>query len=566
MEILKIDAEMFKNMFLAGAKRLDSRKEYINELNVFPVPDGDTGTNMTMTIMSAAKELAAVKDPTLASMAKAVSQGALRGARGNSGVILSQLFRGFARVITEHEYIDSSVAAEAFKKASETAYKAVMKPKEGTILTVARGMSEKAQDVLEQTDDMAVAFEQIIEYGNYMLSLTPEMLPVLKQAGVVDSGGKGLMTVLEGAFDCLMGRESAYDMTDFEPSYQGAASVDFKLGLDEIDTADIKFAYCTEFIIMLEKEFKEEDEDEIKEYLSSIGDSLVCVADDEIVKIHVHTNDPGLAIQKALTYGSLTKMKIDNMREEHNERLFKDAEKMAMEQAKEDEKKKASHKGPMKDRGFVAVSVGEGLNDILKGLGVDVIVEGGQTMNPSTADILDAAGRVNAKTVYVLPNNKNIILASTQAAEMSTDKKIIVIPSTNIPQGLTALINYNDSLSDEENAENMTNEMTYVSSAQVTFAVRDTEIGGKQVHKDDYMGLGDEGLVAVGKDLSETTIKTIEEIAGDDSEIITIYYGCDVEQEAAESLGEKVREIFPECEVEVYSGGQPIYYYLLSVE
>jgi len=564
VEINRIDAAMLKKMFMAGAKRLDANKDYINELNVFPVPDGDTGTNMTMTIMSAASEVAAIEEPDMESLSRAFSQGALRGARGNSGVILSQLLRGFARTVKECEYIDGPIAAEAFKRASETAYKAVMKPKEGTILTVARGMSEKAQDIFESCDDLSEAMRQVIEYGNYMLSLTPEMLPVLKQAGVVDSGGQGLMTIMEGAYDCLTGKEDG--TVDVAPAAVKVPAGGAKLGLDEIETADIKYGYCTEFIIMLEKEFTEKDEDEVKEYLSSIGDSLVCVSDDEIVKIHVHTNDPGLAIQKGLTYGSLTKMKIDNMREGHNERLFRVAQKLAAQQAMEAAEKEKAKQGPPKEVGFVVVSIGDGMKEIFKGLGADAIVEGGQTMNPSTADILEAAQKVNAKSVFILPNNKNIILAANQAAEMCKDKKILVVPSTTVPQGISAMINFNAELSGEENREAMTAEMEAVRSAQVTFAVRDTTIDDKEVHQGDIMGLSDKGLAAVGSDIGQTVIDTLATMADEDDQIISLYYGSDVKEEDALDLADRIQELYPDCEVEAYSGGQPIYYYIFSVE
>ena len=561
MSVHTIDANMLKSMFLAGARRLDSRKEWINELNVFPVPDGDTGTNMTMTITSAANAVSALEAPTMASLSKAISQGALRGARGNSGVILSQLFRGFTKVIKEVDEIDHVIAAEAFARATETAYKAVMKPKEGTILTVARGMSEKAADVLEQTDDLEEAFRQIIEYGNYMLSLTPEMLPVLKQAGVVDSGGQGLMVVLEGAYDCMTGKDTGADEASASAGEE-KAEADTKAGLDEIETADIRFGYCTEFIIMLEKPFDEQEEASFKAFLSSIGDSIVCVADTDIVKVHVHTNDPGLAIQKGLSYGQLTSMKIDNMREEHNERLIKDAQKIAQQQARE-EKAPAQ---PAKDVGFVAVSMGEGMKQIFTDLGVDYVVEGGQTMNPSTADILDAVDHVNAKTVFVLPDNKNIILAAQQAAELAEDKRVIVIPSRNVPQGIAALINYIEGNSDDDNAAAMTEEMSNIRSAQITYAVRDTTIDEKDIRQGNIMGLGDNGLLAVGEDIDETTIATVAAMIDEDSEIISIYYGSDISEEDAQALSDRLAEIYPNCEVELNNGGQPIYYYVLSVE
>ena len=562
MGVNTIDANMLKNMFLAGAKRIEAKKEWINELNVFPVPDGDTGTNMTMTIMSAAREVSALTNPDMESLSKAISQGALRGARGNSGVILSQLFRGFTRPIKDEKVIDSVIAAEAFKKASETAYKAVMKQKEGTILTVARGMAEKAADVFDTTDDLAEGLRQIIEYGDYMLSLTPEMLPVLKQAGVVDSGGQGLMTVLKGAYDCLMGIETV-DGFVAEVKPTAPAGNAGKMGLDEIETANIRFGYCTEFIVMLEKPFDEKDEEEFKAFLSSIGDSIVCVADSDIVKVHVHTNDPGLAIQKGLSYGSLTSMKIDNMREEHHERLFKDAQKLASAQA---QTQRAAEAEPEKEIGFVAVSMGDGMKKIFSELGVDEIIEGGQTMNPSTADILDAVERVNAKTVFVLPNNKNIILAAQQARELVEGKKVIVIPSKTVPQGITAVINYINGSSAEENEAAMNEEMQRVKSGQITYAVRDTVIDDKTIKEGDIMGLGDDGLLAVGENIEDTTLETIAALVDEDSEIISLYYGEDVSEEDAENLTEKLEEKYPDCEVELNQGGQPIYYYVVSVE
>ena len=564
MGVNTIDANMLKNMFLAGAKRIEAKKEWINELNVFPVPDGDTGTNMTMTIMSAAREVSALTNPDMESLSKAISQGALRGARGNSGVILSQLFRGFTRPIKDEKVIDSVIAAEAFKKASETAYKAVMKPKEGTILTVARGMAEKAADVFDTTDDLAEGLRQIIEYGDYMLSLTPEMLPVLKQAGVVDSGGQGLMTVLKGAYDCLMGIETV-DGFVAEVKPTAPAGNAGKMGLDEIETANIRFGYCTEFIVMLEKPFDEKDEEEFKTFLSSIGDSIVCVADSDIVKVHVHTNDPGLAIQKGLSYGSLTSMKIDNMREEHHERLFKDAQKLASAQAQA-QTQRAAEAEPEKEIGFVAVSMGDGMKKIFSEFGVDEIIEGGQTMNPSTADILDAVERVNAKTVFVLPNNKNIILAAQQARELVEGKKVIVIPSKTVPQGITAVINYINGSSAEENEAAMNEEMQRVKSGQITYAVRDTVIDDKTIKEGDIMGLGDDGLLAVGENIEDTTLETIAALVDEDSEIISLYYGEDVSEEDAENLTEKLEEKYPDCEVELNQGGQPIYYYVVSVE
>ena len=554
MAITTIDPKLLQKMFLAGAKNLEAKKEWINELNVFPVPDGDTGTNMTLTIMSAAKEVSAIENPEFETLAKAISSGSLRGARGNSGVILSQLFRGFTKEIKEVKEINAEVVAKSFERAVETAYKAVMKPKEGTILTVAKGVAEKAIEVASKTDDLEVIFKEALDHGDYVLSQTPEMLPVLKQAGVVDSGGQGLMQVLKGAFDCFLGKE-----IDF--TIEGARSATVNVVSSE-DEVDIKFGYCTEFIIMLEKDFTDKDEREFKAYLESIGDSIVCVADDDIVKIHVHTNDPGLAIQKGLTFGSLTKMKIDNMREEHQERLIMEAEKQAAAAKEEAAKEEMPHK----DAGFISVSVGEGVNEIFKGLGVDYIIEGGQTMNPSTEDILNAIDKVNADVVYVLPNNKNIILAANQAESLVEDKKVVVIPSKTVPQGITALINFIPDCSVEENVERMTAEMSRVKTGQVTYAVRDTELDGKVIKENDIMGIGDQGIVAVGQDIADTTVEMIMELVDDESELISIYYGADVTEEDAEAIAEKVSEVCSGVEVEVNYGGQPIYYYLVSIE
>lgn len=548
-----IDANMLKKMFLSGAQRLDSKKEWINELNVFPVPDGDTGTNMTMTIMSAAREVQAIETPTMENLAKAISQGALRGARGNSGVILSQLFRGFSKEIKEVEIIDAQILASALERAAETAYKAVMKPKEGTILTVAKGMSTKAMEVFEETDDLAEGIAKVLEYGDYVLSQTPEMLPVLKQAGVVDSGGQGLMEVLKGAYDGFLGKE--VDLAaDFKPA------VKVSVPDSDIDTADIKFGYCTEFIVMLEKPYTQETEHEFKSFLSSIGDSIVCVNDEDIVKVHVHTNDPGLAIQKGLSYGSLTSMKIDNMREEHHEKVIKDAERKAAEQ------KAAEAAAPRKEVGFIAVSIGEGMNEIFKGLGVDYIIEGGQTMNPSTEDIMNAVDKVNADTIYVLPNNKNIILAAEQAKSLVEDKNLIVIPSKTVPQGITAVVNYIDGETAEANAEHMIQEMERVKSGQVTYAVRDTVIDDKTIAEGDIMGIGDTGILSVEKDIESATEALIDALVDEDSELISIYFGEDIAEEDVEAFAARVEEKYPDVDVEVQNGGQPIYYYVLSVE
>ena len=546
-----INAETLQKMFIAGAKNLEAKKEWINELNVFPVPDGDTGTNMTLTIMSAAKEVGAITEPTMETIAKAISTGSLRGARGNSGVILSQLFRGFTREIKKVDQIDVDVLSRACVKAVETAYKAVMKPKEGTILTVAKGMADKSCELVGESDDLVHVIDEIIKHGDYVLSQTPEMLPVLKQAGVVDSGGQGLMTVIKGAFDALLGKEIDYTL---EPVQTAGTKVTEEVPMDDVE---IKFGYCTEFIINLDKEMPKSEEKAFKEFLESIGDSIVLVADDEIVKVHVHTNEPGVAITKALTYGSLSRMKIDNMREEHQERLIKNAEKMA-EQQKADE--------PRKKYGFVAVSVGEGLDEIFKGLNVDHIISGGQTMNPSTENILNAIDKINADNIYVLPNNKNIILAAQQAESLVEDKNIIVIPSKTIPQGISAMIGFIPDNSPEDNKEAMIDSMSYVKTGEVTYAVRDTVIDDKEIKEGNIMGIGDEGILAVGEEIDDTTINMIKEMQDEESEIVSLYYGAEVTEEAANKLADKIAEALPEIEVEVYPGGQPIYYYIASVE
>ena len=552
-----IDAKILSRMFLAGAKNLEAKKEIINELNVFPVPDGDTGTNMTMTILSAAKEVSNIASPNFENLSKAISGGSLRGARGNSGVILSQLFRGFTKEIKSVTVIDAPVLARAFQKATETAYKAVMKPKEGTILTVAKGLSDKMNELACENGDLEEILGQVLEHGRYVLSQTPEMLPVLKEAGVVDSGGQGLIEVLSGIYDCLLGKE--IDLT--------AALGTTTTAKVEADTtqADIKYGYCTEFIINIEKKFDNGDELNFKAYLESIGDSIVVVADDEIVKVHVHTNDPGLAIQKALTYGSLSKMKIDNMREEHKEKLIKEAQKAEAEKkAAEEAAKKPAE--PKKKYGFISVSAGAGLSEIFEGLGVDVVIEGGQTMNPSTEDMLNAIDKVNAENVFILPNNSNIILAANQAQSIVTDKNVYVVPSKTIPQGITALINFDESADAEANFDNMSSEMKNVKTGQVTYAVRDTSMDGKEIKQNDIMGIGDKTILSVGKDIEETTIDMLSQLIDDDSELISVYYGEDVSSEQVDSLTAKLEETYPDLDLEVHSGGQPIYYYIVSVE
>ena len=555
-----INVDVLAKMFLAGAQNIEAKKDYINELNVFPVPDGDTGTNMSMTIMSAAKEVTALNKPAMKDLAKAISSGSLRGARGNSGVILSQLLRGFTKAIKEEKEIDVLALAAACQRARDTAYKAVMKPKEGTILTVASGIATKAAEMAEETDDLEVFIPAVIEHAQDVLNQTPEMLPVLKEAGVVDSGGQGLLEVIKGAYDAFLGKEIDYSV--IEPSTGVTVN---KVNAE--DTADIKFGYCTEFIILTEKEFTEDDEREFKKFLSSIGDSIVCVAVDDVVKIQVHTNDPGLAIQKALTYGQLSKMKIDNMREEHQEKLIRDAEKLAEQQANEEaahEEKKPAE--PKKAMGFIAVSIGAGMNEIFKELGADYIIEGGQTMNPSTEDMLNAIDRVNADTVFILPNNKNIVLAANQAKSLVEEKEIIVIPTKTVPQGITAIINFMPDADAKTNEEAMLEEIKNVKTGQVTYAVRDTHIDDKEIHEGDIMGIGDSGILAVGKDLEETTKELIANLVDEDSELISIYYGEEVSEEDAEKFTEEITELYPDVDVDIQFGGQPIYYYVLAVE
>ena len=564
MAISRLDAQLLKKAFLAGAARLESQKERINELNVFPVPDGDTGTNMTLTAMSAVKAVIMVEHPTIESIAKAMSSGSLRGARGNSGVILSQLLRGVCKEITVHaDNVNVSVLASAFVKASETAYKAVMKPKEGTILTVAKGGADKASELNGTTDDIAKFFGEVLSHMEKVLASTPELLPVLKEAGVVDSGGAGLIEVLKGAYDVILGK--VVPLADGNITTASVSSG--KSGItDDIETADIKFGYCTEFIIMSEKEFTAKDEADFKHYLEGLGDCIVVVADDEIVKVHVHTNDPGLAIQKALTYGQLTSMKIDNMREEHHERVIENATQIAnREKEAEKEAKKAANE-PRKRDGFIAVSAGSGLSEIFKGLGVDFVLEGGQTMNPSTDDILNAIDKVNAENIFILPNNKNIILAANQAKELTEDKNIIVIPSKTVPQGISAVINYVNDGDVEENTEKMTDALQYTKSGEVTYAVRDTAIDGKSISQGNIMGIGDEGIISVCDSVDRAVLEMLDHLVDGDSSIISLYYGNDVSESAANALSEKVADIYKGLDVEVHFGGQPVYYYLLSVE
>ena len=552
VSIKTIDAKILSRMFLAGARNLEAKKEWINELNVFPVPDGDTGTNMTMTIMSAASEVSALENPDMETLAKAISSGSLRGARGNSGVILSQLLRGFTRSVRKSEVLDASAIAAAMERAVETAYKAVMKPKEGTILTVAKEAALKAVEIAPEAEELQPFFDEVFAHAEETLARTPEMLPVLKEAGVVDSGGQGLLEVMRGAIDGFMGKEIDYSV--FEKSSSPSVTK-----ISPQAEADIKFGYCTEFIILLESPVSEEEEHKFKEFLTSIGDSIVVVADEEIIKVHVHTNHPGQAIERALTYGALSRMKIDNMREEHQEKLIKDAEKLAKEQEE-------AEKLPPKETGFIAVSAGEGLTEIFRELGVDYLIEGGQTMNPSTEDMLNAISKVNAETVYIFPNNKNIILAANQARDLTEDKKIVVVPTKTVPQGITAMISFVPEKSAEENAEVMEEAISKVHTGQITYAVRDTRLDDKEIHEGDIMGIGDKGILAVGGNKEKVAEATIAEMMSDEAEVISIYYGADTSEESAEALAASVEELYPDCEVEVNRGGQPIYYYIISVE
>ena len=565
----QIDALQLKNAFLAGANNLNAKKEWINELNVFPVPDGDTGTNMTMTIMSAAREVAAIDAPTLENVAKAMASGSLRGARGNSGVILSQLIRGFTKEIREHADeagIDNLIMARAFSRAVETAYKAVMKPKEGTILTVAKGMADRITELSVTDEDLLTMLEKVVAYGDEVLAKTPEMLPVLKEAGVVDSGGQGLMTVVKGALASLKGEEVTLDLGD-----QGAAKAEAPVerkSRGEISTADIKFGYCTEFMVNGDHEFTDEEVDSLREWLGGVGDSIVCFSDENIIKVHVHTNHPGNAFEKGLTMGYLSKMKVDNMRLEHHEVLIEDASKIAEEKKEETAPAAAPEKPaePAKEYGFISVSAGEGLTEIFRGIGVDYVIEGGQTMNPSTEDILNACEQVNAETIFVLPNNKNIILAANQAKDIIEDKTIIVVPTKTIPQGITAMISFSPDMSPEENLEAMKDASQCVRTGEITYAVRNTTIDGHAIEKDDIMALGDDGLLAVAKEKDQAVLEAVKAMVNDESEIITVYYGQDIPEEEAEALAARIRKAYPQVETELQYGGQPIYYYFLSVE
>lgn len=566
MTTTSIDAGMVKEIFLAGAANLEAKKEWINDLNVFPVPDGDTGTNMTLTIMSASKEVSNIETPDMESLAKAISSGSLRGARGNSGVILSQLLRGFTKVIREYDAIDSRVLSLAFEKAVETAYKAVMKPKEGTILTVARGMSEKMTELAPKISDIKKLLGLVIEYGDEVLNYTPELLPVLKQAGVVDSGGQGLMQLMKGAYDALMGKKVDYSNVISESRPAAGKETTAAKGIEDVN---IEFGYCTEFIVNIEKKYGEKEEAAFKAFLESIGNSIVIVSDEEIVKVHVHTNHPGLAFEEGLKYGSLSRMKVDNMREEHEERLIANASKVAgdnketehKEEAEEEEEEIVNEK-----YGFISVSAGDGLTEIFKCLGVNYVIEGGQTMNPSTEDMLNAIENVHADNIFILPNNSNIILAANQAQSIVEDKNVIVVPTKTVPQGISALLAYSEEATPEDNFNAMSEEIARVKSGSVTYAVRDTEVDDKVIRQGDIMGIGDKTILSVGQNISEVTKDLIDNLMDDDSELISIYYGNDIEEASAEELAKQIEEAYPDADVELNYGGQPIYYYIVSVE
>ena len=564
MEIQHLDAALIRKAFLAAASELEANKEWINELNVFPVPDGDTGTNMTLTIMTAAQDVAVLDEPDIKKLCKTISSGSLRGARGNSGVILSQLLRGFTKEIAESREITVKVLSAAMVRATETAYKAVMKPKEGTILTVARAMSTRASEIADQYTDIVAFAEEIITAGDEALEKTPELLPVLKQAGVVDSGGQGLMVVMKGALKGMT--DKAAEFSAAETSVSGGQE-HISIDTSSLDTSEITFGYCTEFIVNLEAPLPDEEVEKFKDYLSSLGDSIVCVASEEFVKVHVHTNDPGLAIQKGLSYGSLSRMKIDNMREEHNERLIKNASQIAArEKQKAEEEKKRKAQEERKPYGFISVCAGEGLEEIFRGIGVDTMISGGQTMNPSTQDVLNAVAEVNADTIYVLPNNKNIILAAEQARDLVKDRKVIVVPTTNIPQGINAMISFMPEADAGENLENMRDAAASLKTAQITYAVRDTSIDGFEIHEGDIMAIGDHGMLTVEKTVADAVKGALKGITGEDTELITLYYGADVTQEDAEKLCAEITELYPDAEVELNYGGQPVYYYFVSAE
>ena len=543
-----IDAGMLKKMFVSGAYNLEANKEWINELNVFPVPDGDTGTNMTLTIFSAVDEVNATGDVDMEKIAKAISHGSLRGARGNSGVILSQLLRGFTKEIAGYETIDNILLSQACERAVETAYKAVMKPKEGTILTVAKGIAKKAVRLAKDEQDMETFLFGVIEEGKKVLKTTPDLLPVLKEAGVVDSGGQGLILVLEGAYNAFIGKAPETPMREIKISKPAAKTE------KSVSEEEIKFGYCTEFIINIDNALPDSEIESMQRFLDSMGDSIVMVPDDDLVKIHVHTNEPGTVLQRALTYGELSRIKIDNMREEHREVLGLEKEKQEAQKAER------------KPYGFIAVCVGDGFESIYKDMGADEIISGGQTMNPSTDDFIHAIGKVNADNIFIYPNNKNIILAANQARDLTEDKNIIVIPTKTVTQGITAMINFDAEITPEDNAEAMTECIATVRTSQVTYSIRDAHIDCFDIKSGDIMAVGDSGLLAVGSDITDVAKQSVEKIADDDTELISIYYGEEYGEDKASELAEALEEQYPDCSVEVVDGGQPVYYCIISAE
>lgn len=538
MELQTMDAAQLSKAFLAAAKNLEANKERINELNVFPVPDGDTGTNMTMTIMAAAKEVADLVNPDMHAVCKAISSGSLRGARGNSGVILSQLFRGFTKVIKKEDSLTVDILCEAAQRAVETAYKAVMQPKEGTILTVARAGADKAIELADETDDILVYLEGIVKECSEVLQRTPDMLPVLKEAGVVDSGGEGLCKVLEGAYAFLSGKE-----------------IDLSIEKEEKKEEKTRFTYKLSFTMVLNERSTHAERNELRSLMRSFGDGAYFERDDVTYTGRVTTNDPGRILTKALKSGTMTKIDITNLRADE---IIAKVEKRAAEREED--------KAPAKENGVVAVSIGEGMNRIFTDLGADYIIEGGQTMNPSTEDILSAIGKVNAKTVFVLPNNKNIILSAKQASELITDKRVIVLPTVTLPQGISALINFIPDQSAEENEERMKEELAMVKSGEVTYAVRDTVIDGKEIKKGDYMGIGDNGILEVDAKIDNAVMALLHAMVDEDSALICLYAGEDAKIKECNKLVERITKEFPDIEVELQVGGQPVYYYVVSVE
>lgn len=537
-----IEGKMLRDMFVSGANNLQNHKELVDKLNVFPVPDGDTGTNMSLTISYAMKELAKVENDSITEIGKSLSKGSLMGARGNSGVILSQIIRGFSKSIEGKEQISTEDLAKAFKNGSDTAYKAVIKPIEGTILTVVRESGEYAIKAAKKEKDLLKFLEMVIDEANKSLERTPELLKNLKEAGVVDSGGKGLVLIYEGMYEALKGNPiKAKDLNDLNVS-------EVKQAGTSINTEDIKFCYCTEFIL----ESNSISDTEIRDIMLKYGDSLAVVGDEGIIKVHVHTNDPGLVLQDALKHGQLVTIKIENMKLQHENILVGDTDEIA--QSVEE-----------KEYGFIATSMGEGLAKIFKDFGVDYIIEGGQTMNPSTEDFMKAIDSINAKNIFIFPNNSNIIMAANQAKELS-DKNIIVIPTKNTPQGFTALVNFNADASVEENEQALMESLTMVKSGQVTFAVRDTVMNDVEVKEGNIIGIAESKLMDAGDSVDEITTSLVEKLVDEDSAIITLFYGEDVTEEDANNLRDELEEKFEDLDIELYYGGQPLYYYLISVE